>query len=270
MAVATGRDRDSILRRMAALRVPRGVEDDLPMDAQWFEHLRASATATEPPRAGVDDRPAHLSPWTTQVVKAINKCSGETQNDLCEERLVGNFLEWCDIPLIGKPGFSTTDGCWLFDEIEGNVRSVVPHADYNVYLSTPHPTGDLVMAADKDRVLDFFRTTFFNNAAALECQLAAICLCEARAFITVGPGGVGQSLTSCLIANLFGGSHGFMDTNVFCSLDESHVHHLGHENSRCPVFFCPIGPTVCSSRDRQRPGGPPAPTNGSAKTFTRR
>ena len=48
MVVATGRDRDSILSRMAALRVPRGVEDDPPMDAQWFKYLRASATAMDP------------------------------------------------------------------------------------------------------------------------------------------------------------------------------------------------------------------------------
>ena len=51
------------------------------------------------------------------------------------------------------------------------------------------------MASDKDRVLEFLRTTFFDNAAALECQLASICLTLpgisiVRAFITVGPGGV--------------------------------------------------------------------------------
>ena len=38
-----------------------------------------------------------------------------------------------------------------------------------------------------------------------------------RAFRMVGPGGVGQSLNTCLIANLFGGNHGFMDMNV-CSI----------------------------------------------------
>ena len=32
--------------------VPRGVEDDPGMDAQWFEHLRASATAMELPGTG--------------------------------------------------------------------------------------------------------------------------------------------------------------------------------------------------------------------------
>ena len=31
---------------------------------------------------------------------------------------------------------------------------------------------------------------------------------------------VGQSLNTCLIANLFGGSHGFMDMNVFSTKDE--------------------------------------------------
>ena len=61
------------------------------MDAQWFEHLRASATAMA--RVGADDGPAHGSPWTTQVVKAIIKCSGEMQNDNCRKRLVGNFLQ---------------------------------------------------------------------------------------------------------------------------------------------------------------------------------
>ena len=120
---------------------------------QWmrsgFEHHRASATAMEPPPDGAHDGPAHGSPWTMQVVKAIIKRSGELQNDLCGKRLVGNFLERCDTPLIRKPGFSTTNGCWLFDEIEGDVRFVVPHADHNVYLSIPHPAGDPVMAANK-------------------------------------------------------------------------------------------------------------------------
>ena len=94
---------------------------------------------------GADDGPAHGSPWTTQEVKAIIKCFGEMQNDLCGKRLVGNLLERCDTPLIRKPGFTTTDGCWLFDETEGDVHLVVPHADNNVYLSIPHPTGNPVV-----------------------------------------------------------------------------------------------------------------------------
>ena len=34
--------------------------------------------------------------------------------------------------------------------------------------SIPHTAGDPVMAANKDRVLEFLHSTFFDNAAALE------------------------------------------------------------------------------------------------------
>ena len=36
-----------------------------------------------------------------------------------------------------------------------------------------------------------------------------------RASMTSGPGGVGQSLNTALIANVFGDMHGFIDMNVF-------------------------------------------------------
>ena len=67
LGAATGRDRDSILRRMVALRVPRGVEDDPAVDAQWFEHFPASAT---PPGRG-RRRASPRSPWTLQVVNQV-------------------------------------------------------------------------------------------------------------------------------------------------------------------------------------------------------
>ena len=63
------------------------------MDEQWFEHLRADATAMELHRGRADDGQGHGSSWTMHVMKAILKCSGEVQNDLCGKRLVGNFLK---------------------------------------------------------------------------------------------------------------------------------------------------------------------------------
>ena len=98
------------------------------------------------------------------------------QNDLCGKRRVGNFVEWCDTPIARKPGVSTTDGCWVFAEPDGYLRSVVPHADDDIYLAVPHPASDPVLEAHKRRVIEFLRTTFFDNAPALECQLAAMCL----------------------------------------------------------------------------------------------
>ena len=62
-----------------------------------------------------------------------------------------------------------------------------------MYLSTPHPAGDPVMAAKKDRVLEFLRGPPSLTTRALECQHAAICLTLrgvsiVRAFRMVGPG----------------------------------------------------------------------------------
>ena len=85
------------------------------------------------------------------MVKAIIKCSGETQSDLCGKRFVGNFLDWCDTPLVRKAAFTTTDGCWLFDETDVVLPSVVPDADDNVYVAIPQCRP--VMAANKGRLL---------------------------------------------------------------------------------------------------------------------
>ena len=38
--------------------------------------------------------------------------------------------------------------------------------------------------------------------------------------MTFGPGGVGHSLNTALIAIVFGDMHGFIDMNVFCTEDE--------------------------------------------------
>ena len=116
-------------------------------------------------------------------------------------------------------------GCWVFAEPDGSLRSVVPHADNDNKLAVPHPASDPVLEAHKRLVIEFLRTTFFDNAPALECQLAALCLTLrgtniVRAFVTLGPSGVGQSLNTALIANVFGDMHGFVDMNVFYTEDE--------------------------------------------------
>ena len=157
--------------------------------------------------------------------RRLSSASIDVQNDLCGKRLVANLVEWCDTPFVRTPGFATTDGCWMFDETDGRLRSVAPCAAKNIYLAVPHPCSDPVMEANKERVMEFLRTTFFDNALALDCQLAAICLTLrgisiVRAFITLGPGCVGQSLNTALIANMFGHMHGFVDMNVFYTGDE--------------------------------------------------
>ena len=112
------------------------------------------------------------------------------QNDLCGKRIVGNFVEWCDTPSTRKPGFPTTDGCWIFAKLDGRLLPVAPRAGNDISLAVPHPASDPVLEANERRVMEFLRTTFFDNAPALECQLASRCLTLrvtniARAFMTL-------------------------------------------------------------------------------------
>ena len=107
---------------------------------------------------------------------------------------------------------------------DGRLLSVAPRAGDDIYLAVPHPS-DPVLETNERRVIEFLRTTFFDNASALECQLAAVCLTLrgsniVRAFVTLCPGGVGQSRNTALIAKVFGDMHGFIDMNVFYTEDE--------------------------------------------------
>ena len=120
-------------------------------------------------------------------------------------------------PSRGSLAFSDTDGCWVFAELDGRLLSVAPRAGDDINLAVPHPPSDPVLEAKERRVTKFLRTTFFDNAPALECQLAAMSSTLrgsniVRAFTTLGPGGVGQSL------DVFGDMYG--DMNVFYTEDE--------------------------------------------------
>ena len=71
----------------------------------------------------------------------------------------------------------------------------------------------------------FVCLSFWANGPALKCQLAAMSLVLMdynidRCFWTIGPGGVGQSLLTHFIHNIFNGLHAFTDTNIYYSDDE--------------------------------------------------
>ena len=137
-------------------------------------------------------------------------------------------------------------------------------------LSKPHPAGDPVMPP-------LTRVGCWSSSAPPSLTTRPPCSASSlqhawrhhRALITVGPGGVGQSLNTCLIANLFGGSHGFMDMNVFQTEDKLRTQadtFTGKVNIRGVTYSAHCVFLRSSSLARR----PPAPTNGSTKTFVRR
>ena len=79
--------------------------------------------------------------------------------------------------------------------------------------------------ADEARLLVFLTTTFWQNSDALACIFAATTLAlhgenVDRAFWSRGPGGVGQSLMSHLLATALGNLHRWVDMQVYFSDDE--------------------------------------------------
>ena len=133
--------------------------------------------------------------------------------------LSGSFVEWCDdTPITRKPGFfRLRTGAGFSQNLTGVFCRW--HLGRVTTSTSPCriPPSDPVLEAKETRVIEFLRTTFFDNAPALECQLAAMSSTLrgsniVRAFTTLGPGGVGQSL------DVFGDMHG--DMNVFYTEDE--------------------------------------------------
>ena len=213
-------------------------------DEEWFACLRMTAlnvetamqyggaerhagdmqlAPMEPMPAGERGVAGTSKSWTSAAAQAVMRCSCTLQAELLNKKLITYFAEWCGTECPRNCGFARPDSCWLFVE-EGttHLRCVQPAPHQNIYVRVPHPMQDVVFASTKTRVMKFLTSTFFDNAPALKCQFAAMTLVLrgqniTRAFWTIGPGGVGQSMNSLLIANVFGDLHGFLDMNVFFS-----------------------------------------------------
>ena len=166
-------------------------------------------------------------PWTMLLASAICKISVQLQSELIGKQLITHFTEWCDTPLERSSGYATPDSCQMFstDPTSAAMHRVPKSPSNNIYFYLEHPLYDPLENAHVERLMRFLQTTFYMNAASLRCHLAAMALTLRgfnvdRAFWTVGGGGVGQSLLSYLIANVWSSSHAFLDMNIYYSDDE--------------------------------------------------
>ena len=153
------------------------------------------------------------------------RTSASLQRELLGKRIISYFIEWCSTPKKEYPGFACQDTCKMFDKDGAILQTVVKSPDLNIYTCMDVATLDPVLDCTASGVYNFLSSTFWSNKVALKCQFVAMCLSLRgvnidRAFWTVGPGGVGQSLNTHLIANMFGSNHGFVDMQVYYSDDE--------------------------------------------------
>ena len=206
------RQPDNLLRHLVWLSVSapplkrRGQEDD-DRDAELVDQAALSAG------------------WPGALASALARTSASLLRELLSKTLITYYIEWCDTPDPRIPGFALADSCFVFDSGDEHIKFVSKSADNNIYLYLPHSLRDPVLEECSKRLEEFWFTTFWNNHAAFQCQLAAIALALRgrnvdRAFWSMGPGGVGQSLESHRLATLFGHLHAFLDLNIYYSDDE--------------------------------------------------
>ena len=172
-----------------------------------------------------DDDEDETPSWPRALASAISRCSASLQGLLSGKRCVPFLIEWCDTPLEKTAGFATNDSCYVFDDGDVIMKKVKKSPSQNIYMFIPRNMHDAVLAGDVSRLSSFLKTTFFDNGAALQCHFAAFALALRgynvdRAFWTLGGGGVGQSLLSHLVANVFGDNHAFIDMNIYFTDDE--------------------------------------------------
>ena len=165
-----------------------------------------------------------VKPRGESLASNVRKVSSTLQFELLGKKLITYYSEWCETPREAKPGVCFKDLCMSLGS-EGAPVFIEKKPENNIYIYVPHHLKDPVLANATNRLNLFLAQTFWKNAFALDCQLAAIFLVlhgqhVDRCFWTIGPGGVGQSLVTHLLHNVFRGIHGFLDSNVFYSDDE--------------------------------------------------
>ena len=156
-----------------------------------------------------EDAPAEMN-WADNLRDKISVVAAHMTNELISKSIIPYFVEWRDEPRNAQEGVACKDGCWLFTERgPPHTKSVDKSPEHNIYTYVNHnllkskdPTKRQKQDAATNRLETFVAQTFWNNRAAWVVQMCMICLALAgrnvdRAWWTIGPGGVGQSLNSC-------------------------------------------------------------------------
>ena len=149
--------------------------------------------------------PAATGVWVKDLANNISRCALCLLRELLNKTVLTHYIEWCETPSPRTPGIVFADSCFLFDHDGAAMKSCKPSPALNIYVHLPLPLHDPVLLAAKERLQKFWMSTYWENGRALQCSLAAQGLALRgrnvdRAFWSVGPGGVGQSLEAHRIA----------------------------------------------------------------------
>ena len=137
-------------------------------------------------------------------------------------KMISLIVEWCETEDERQPCVCFDDICLAYDK-PGAPFAVTPVPKgpaNNCYVSIPRSLLDPVMQGNEERLQRFYSQTFWANHDVFVCCQAALAIAKRglnvdRCFIGVSPGGVGQSLYSQHLAEMYKHNHCMFDPNVW-------------------------------------------------------
>ena len=169
---------------------------------------------------------AGAEPWTLCLAKKLWRVSQSLRSEMMSTRLISLIVEWCETPDQRRGCVAYADACVRYDARPDLPTCIVRKSPANdCYVSIPHRLLDPVLADCEARLCTFYSQTFWCNNELFLCNQAAIALAKRglnidRCFIGQSPGGVGQSLYSQHLAEMFKQNHCFFDPNVWHNEEE--------------------------------------------------
>ena len=164
--------------------------------------------------------------WTLDLAEKTWKLSGNVRLELMQTRLVSLLVEWCETEDQRSASVCYDDVCFVYDvpTSESPIDTVKKGPGNNCYIKIPHPLLDPVLQANTERVQKFYSQTFWCNVDLFRCCQAALAIAKRglnvdRCFIGISPGGVGQSLYSLHLSEMYKHNHVYFDPNIWY-LDE--------------------------------------------------
>jgi hypothetical protein len=201
-----------------ASREPKGRARDVPV----VDHEDEGAIED----AGLDNQLEQES-WTQQLASKAWKLSHAIKFELMHTRVISLLVEWCETPDQRQPGVCYDDVCMVYDrrDADQSVMPVKKSASNDCYVYIPHCILDPVLQSHQDRLQRFYSQTFWCNHDVFQCCQAALAIAKRgfnvdRCFIGQSPGGVGQSLFSQHIAEMYKHNHAFFDPNIWHNEEE--------------------------------------------------
>ena len=143
-----------------------------------------------------------LKTWPAQEAVNCVLMSKELASKLETAKIIPFYAEYMDVERNPSLGLSLDDCCIAYEpqsagERHGRIMKQVPKGpERNIYTYIARPLSEPVAEGALSRVWGFLRTTFTDNAWALECTIAGIALALMgqnidRAFWSIGKGGDG-------------------------------------------------------------------------------